>query len=73
MLDQHLRGNESPTDVQATLLELTAHAISNSIPAVLHGRNGDLPVWRWRAQPDAGATPQDPFRLAASSQRTSWA
>ncbi len=30
-LSQHLHGNESPADVQATLLELTAHAISNSI------------------------------------------
>lgn len=30
-LNQHLAGNEAPADVQATLLELTAQAISNSI------------------------------------------
>jgi anhydro-N-acetylmuramic acid kinase len=30
-LKRHLRGNEPPADVQATLLELTAHAISDSI------------------------------------------
>lgn len=30
-LEQHLQGNEAPVDVQATLLALTAHAISNAI------------------------------------------
>ena len=30
-LEQHLQGNETPVDVQATLLALTAHAISNAI------------------------------------------
>jgi anhydro-N-acetylmuramic acid kinase len=30
-LEQHLKGNEAPVDVQATLLALTAHAISNAI------------------------------------------
>lgn len=30
-LEQHLHGNEAPADVQATLLALTVHAISDSI------------------------------------------
>ena len=36
-LKQHLHGGESPADVQATLLELTAHAISNSIQQFCRG------------------------------------
>jgi anhydro-N-acetylmuramic acid kinase len=30
-LEQHLQGNEAPADVQATLLELTSHAISSAV------------------------------------------
>lgn len=36
-LSQHLHGNEPPADVQATLLELTAHAISDSISRFCRG------------------------------------